>query len=78
MLCVLINMEVDTWEDWGASHDGTVFRVSRKWRRLRRTPLQGTVVDEPKKRSSEWVKSWWEMEFDIGPFKFRKLDKHHG
>lgn len=29
------------------------------------------------KRPSEEVKSWWELGFDEGPYKFRKLNRHH-
>ena len=29
------------------------------------------------KRSSWWVQSWWEHDFDYSSFKFRKLNRHH-
>ena len=29
------------------------------------------------KRVSDEVKSWWELDFDEGSYKFRKLNRHH-
>ena len=28
------------------------------------------------KRSSWWVKTWWEHDFDYNSFKYRKLNRH--
>jgi hypothetical protein len=30
-----------------------------------------------RKRASDEVKTWWELNFDESAYKFRKMDRHH-
>jgi hypothetical protein len=37
----------------------------------------GVALTTMAKRPSDEVKTWWELDFDEGPYKFRKLNRHH-